>query len=312
MTHDKKIIKHLIEKFHLYNIKHSQKGTVQFTDEERTLLEDEQLDTFNTLSFNKSNFQIQIRKDIDYFHINYTPEYSENLDFLFEIIRQPEFSPTIKSLNLSYIYGSANGWMIVELKELLKCNALYPSLTSFIMALESEDTNMVEILYDYSSDFENNICGLLLDSMPNVEKLTLLTSPSEKDLMREKTSLKTLLVKCIFDNKDFIKNLANSNCFEELEHLSFFDVDSCMLDNESQNTDFESYFKLFNSKSLPKLKVLDLNNVSLNNNEIEILKQQQLSNQLQVLNINNQKYGDEWSSEVNNNLNKWFFRNYLS
>ena len=311
MTLEKKIINHIFKKFHIQNLNYLQEEPMLISEEISSLLNEELLKNSNNVSFNNSSFQIHIRKEIDFLNIDYIPEYSEHLDFLFEIISQPEFSPKIKTLNLSYKYGSANGWMIVALKNLLKGNVSYINLINFIMALESEDTDMIEIIYDYSPEFKNNICGLILDSMPNIQKLTLLTSPSEKDLKREKTILKTLLVKCIFDNKDFIKNLANSICFEELEYFSFFDVDSCKLDDESQNTNFESYLELFNSKSLPKLKVLDLNNVSLNNEQIEILKKQPLINQLQILNINTQKYGNERIAEVNITSNKWFFHSYL-
>lgn len=246
--------------------------------------------------FHIESFSINVTSDKSLLDIFYYPNYSEHLNFLFTTTSSKKYSDSIRKIKLRYNHGAANGTMDIDLKEFLKNDIIYPNIDELTFELESEDTNLVTISLNDSYDSTGTVCTKVFDSLPNVKKIILLTAPSKSFFSRNFHPIETLLVKSAFTNNDFIKNLSQSSCFSNLRELCFYDVDSYLIDNESENTSYDAFSNLFNSKYLPNLKVLNLINVNLDENQINILKESSLAKQLEKLVVSTQKYNDLWES----------------
>lgn len=84
-----------------------------------------------------------------------------------------------------------------------------------------------------------------------------------------------------------------------------------MIDNESENTSYDAFVKLFNSQYLPNLRVLNLVNVNLDENQINIIKESPLAKQLEKLVVSTQKYNDSWESGEAKVERIWFKNVYF-
>ncbi|CAH0998040.1 hypothetical protein EMA8858_04175 [Emticicia aquatica] len=265
----------------------------------------------NGVSFALKKYYVSIKPDNELFNVYFRPDYSGDLEFFFEIITKDFFAEKIKSLSLSYEDGAANGTMDIDLKNLINKPSNFDRLETFKMSIESSDTNCV-LITDNGIFDEGGVCGKLLDKMPNAKKMILLASPSSNFFEREYHPLNTLIVKTIYENNNFIENLANSNCFKNLENLCFYDFDSYNTGEDDEiNTTFEHYVKLFNTLSLPNLKVLNILNLSLTDEQIEILKKQTLAKQLKTLVLNKQLFGKDYEKYESKEERYWFLSTHF-
>lgn len=135
------------------------------------------LDEFHSF-FNIEGFSINVTSDKSLLDIFYYPNYSEHLNFLFTTISSKKYSDSIRKIKLRYNHGAANGTMDIDLKEFLKNDIIYPNIDELAFELESEDTNLVTISLNDTYDSTGKVCTKVIDSLPNVKKLILLTAPS--------------------------------------------------------------------------------------------------------------------------------------
>lgn len=207
----------------------------------------------------------------------------ELYDEILETLALPEFAPLLASLRLFAPDWGINGTRSWNLDGLAIAQSTFENLKILEIEGTKPQHHNRTILGSYE---ENGIVARLLDKMPNLECLSIPSAPSPAFFQRHFHPLKHLTLQSGYDTQNFILNLAQSNCFSQLQSLDFTDyAETYIQDYEQYKTPRQHYVELFNSETLPRLEVVILRQSLLNVEETEELRQTRLGRQLDLLKI---------------------------
>lgn len=198
--------------------------------------------------------------ELDYYTTWYD-DYSDTLGVLpiFQIISRSEYSRGLSKLEITAEDEGVNGTQGWELRSMLDNEVQYPQLETFILPLNETGTHNRRIVTLNDSYDENNGLALLLDKAPKLKKLVAPSAPGEHFFNRETHGLETLILQTGYTHQGFIRNLASSECFQQLSLLQFRDyAETYMNDYKGLCVRFEDYQLLMESESLPALKTIVL------------------------------------------------------
>lgn len=174
-------------------------------------------------------------------------------------LSQPHIASQIRSLTFTSEDEGCNGTQNWDLEYLVNNEVSFNQLEVLKFPLTTpQDHNQKIITYQDSYD-ENNGIGLLLNKCPKLQHLEISSAPGTSFFERPLHGLKQLHVQCAYNQQNFIKNLSQSKCFQEIEWLFFQDYNQTYMENYQQNcVTFEDYLALVNAASLPLLRTIVL------------------------------------------------------
>lgn len=203
---------------------------------------------------------------------------------LFKIIGESPYSQNILKLTINAKDKGINGTQNWELTGLLKSKNIFENLNTFVLPLNSnKNHNRIIVTYNDFYD-ENNGIGLLLNKCPHLKELVVPSAPGKKFFKREFHVLESLTIQTGYNHQNFIKNLANSNCFKKLKNIIFTDYLETYANNfEKHCTKYEDYLLLVRTQKLPSLKSLTIKYCILDDNQKEHLLQEAVKNDIQLV-----------------------------
>lgn len=194
------------------------------------------------------------------------------LNSFLQILVDSDVSPYIKSVEFSGPDEGANGTKPWNFGAIVNSDALFPSLTSFLVeSTQPQDHNCSIVSGNFYE--ENGMIAELIRKMPNLLSLSVPSAPNQKFFHMKQHHLNILTVQAGYDTQDFIFNLSKSSCFPKLRHLDFTDFQETYIDDyESHCTPHSHYKELFLSSGLPELRSVVLRNPLCSREEIKELK----------------------------------------
>jgi hypothetical protein len=231
-------------------------------------------------------------------------------EVIFKVIANSECSAIIKSIRFIHKGGQTNGTVELYFNELLSYNS-FPNLTFFYTQHFSEDGSLIASFrgnYD-----EDGLGGKILDFMPNVKVLNLVSAPDDTFFNREHHPVETLEVRAGYENNKFIENLTDSKCFPNLKHFSYQDINITFTQSPDDSVmRFETIEKFMESKNFPNLEVLSLLELKITDEQIEKLKKSFLGQNVKKLVLGNQRTEGFESSKEYKTERDWFIETYFS
>ena len=229
---------------------------------------------------------------------------------IFKIIATSEYTQIIKKLRFFHKGGHANGTVELYFVELLSYNS-FPNLDFFYTQHYSKDGSLIASM-DGGFD-EGGLGGKILDSMPQLRTLNLVSAPNENFFQREFHPIETLEVRAGYDNNNFLERLSGANCFPKLKHFSYQDINIAFHQStEDSVLTFEVIEKFMESKNFPELEVLSLIELKLTEQQIEKLKNTHLGRTVKTLVLANQRDEGYENSEEYKQQRDWFINTYFS
>lgn len=217
--------------------------------------------------------------ELDYY-VDVEDEFYEEI---LELLAFPDFAPFLGTLRLSAPDEGINGTRSWDLEPLTRGEGTYQNLRLLdIQGTQPQHHNRTIL----GHLCEDGIVSRLLDKMPNLEQLSIPCAPSPAFFNRNPHPLKHLTLQTGYHTQDFILNLAQSSCFNQLKTLDFTDYSETYIqDYEQHKIPTHHYFNLFNSTALPHLESLILRHSLLTEKDIIQLKKTPLGTQLDLLKL---------------------------
>jgi len=194
----------------------------------------------------------------------------------------PDVAFRLGSLSLrSPADDGTNGTRNWDLEPLVEAQTSFPNLRSFFVEQNGPgDHNRVIVAAEYH---EAGVIGRLLRKAPSLEALTVPTAPDATFFAVEDHPLRFLSVDAGYDTQGFIRNLADSSCFSQLETLEFGEFNETYLDDfPSGCTPFDDYRRLFRSEAFGAVRVFVWRNPICSEAEIKELRSLQPKRDLQI------------------------------
>lgn len=288
--------------------------TLEIIDSEKQY-EDFQNDTFlkdmATMSTGTRGHFIEIKPiGEEFIQLYISVNWATDSEIIFKIIANSEYSTIIKSIRFFHKGGQANGTVELYFNELLSYNS-FPNLTFFYTQHFSEDGSLIASFrgnYD-----EDGLGGKILDFMPNVKVLNLVSAPNDTFLKREHHPIETLEVRAGYENNKFIERLTDSQCFPNLKHFSYQDINIAFTQSPDDSVmQFEIIEAFMASKNFPNLEVLSLLELKITENQIEKLKKSYMGQSVKKLVLGNQRAEGYESSKEYKMERDWFIETYFS
>ncbi|MCT7954017.1 hypothetical protein [Laspinema palackyanum] len=217
--------------------------------------------------------------ELDYY-VDVEDEFYEEI---LELLAFSDFAPFLGVLRLSAPDKGINGTRSWKLEPLTQGEGTYQNLRLLdIQGTQPQHLNRT-ILGNFDED---DIAARLLDKMPNLEQLSIPSAPSPAFFDRPPHPLKHLTLQTGYDTQNFILNLAQSTCFNQLKTLDFTDYSETSIpDYQHHKTPISHYLQLFNSNALPHLESLTIRHSIINEKDTKELKKTQLGTQLDLLKL---------------------------
>jgi hypothetical protein len=269
------------------------------------------LNDMEIISTGTPGHYIQVRPiDKNFIQLYISVNDADDSGIIFKIIANSKYSEIIKSLRFFHRGGQANGTVELYFSELLSYNS-FPSLTFFYTQHYSESGSLIASMsgnYD-----EDGLGGKILDFMPNIKVLNLVSAPDYTFFEREHHPIETLEVRAGYENNKFIENLTDSKCFSNLKHFSYQDINIAFTQSPDDSVmQFETIEKFMASKNFPNLEVLSLLELKITDEQIEKLKKSFVGQNVKKLVLGNQKAEGFESSKEYKMERDWFIETYFS
>ena len=288
--------------------------TLEIIDSEKQY-EDFQNDSFfkdmASLSTGTRGYFIEIKPvGSEFIQLYISVNWATDSEVIFKVIANSEYSAIIKSIRFFHKGGQANGTVELYFNELLSYNS-FPNLTFFYTQHFSEDGCLIasfKVNYE-----EDGLGGKILDFMPNIKVLNLVSAPDYTFFSREHHPIETLEVRAGYENNKFIENLTNSKCFSNLKHFSYQDINIDFTQSPDDSVmQFETIEKFMASKNFPNLEVLSLLELRITDKQLEKLKKSFLGQSVKKLVLGNQRTERFNSSREYKMERDWFIKTYFS
>lgn len=211
-------------------------------------------------------------------------DYETNFAFcsLLDLLSEQSNSEKVIALRFEGADQGANGTKSWNFDRLLGGNTFFPNLKNFYVQLTDLGDHNTSIIDRNNELEENGIIGELISRMPSLNSLTLPSAPDKTFFEIGNHPLKFLKLQAGYNHQNFIENFSESNNFSSLTQFDYTDlIDFYDIPNE-EYTSFESYLKLFKSKSFSSIQHFKLRNAMLSQEQLFDL--QNIKN-VQFLNI---------------------------
>lgn len=229
---------------------------------------------------------------------------------IFKIIASSEYAEKIKSIRFAHKGGQANGTVELYFAELLSYNS-FPNLSFFYTQHFSKDGALIASMnggYD-----EDGLGGKILDMMPEVKILNLVSAPNDDFFKRDYHPIETLEVRAGYDNNMFLERLTECKSFPNLKYFSYQDINLAFTQSpEEYVMPFEVIEKFMESKNFPKLETLSLLELKITEDQIQKLKKTYLGQKVKKLVLANQRNIDIETSQEYRMQRDWFIQEYFS
>jgi hypothetical protein len=200
--------------------------------------------------------------------------YYYGIDSLEEILRilcEHKLAEKIKSLKFDSPDEGANGVNELSFSTLIENEIVFPNLTNFSVKLNfAADHNSTIIGEVFEED--GQIAGLV-KRMPKLLSLQIPSAPNTEFFQMDSHPLELLVLQTGFDSQNFIWNLSESNCFQNLRFLDFTDYRETYIEGwKDKCVPYEHFIKLFMSKAFDSIKAIILRDVIYTNEQLLELK----------------------------------------
>ena len=180
-------------------------------------------------------------------------------------------SGKLASLRLSSpMDAGANGTRNWDLDPLLKATN-FPSLRQ--LKIEQNvpgNHNRVIVASMYEED---GVLARLIEKTPRLESLVVPSAPDIRFFATMLPSLTHLSVDAGYDTQGFVRNLAESTCFQSLRYLEFGEYNETYMDNFLDScTSLADYERLFESEAFRAVRHFTLRNPQLTDASVNKLR----------------------------------------
>lgn len=201
-------------------------------------------------------------------YLNFYPD--EGVSILTNLLRRlssPELAPRLRSFTF-VTPGSwaANGTCNYDIDPLLEGTQTYPNLLLLSLDQGSGEHGSKILNSDRWGDYfdAGPILAMMLERAPRLDYLLSPVPPSADFFQGKPHPLRHLNVDAGYDHQSFLRNLADSSRFPQLEELVFTDfVQDHTDDWREHTTPFEDYVRFFRSKTAAGLKTMKFQDVDL-------------------------------------------------
>jgi uncharacterized protein (TIGR02996 family) len=209
-------------------------------------------------------------------YLNFYPD--DGVSILTELLRRlasPELAPRLRSFTFNTPGSWAgNGVCNYDIDPLLESDQTYPNL--LVLSLDQgEGEHGYKILNsDRWGDYfdAGNVLAMMLERAPRLDYLLSPVPPNAEFFQGKPYPLRHLNVDAGLDHQSFVRNLADSSRFPQLEELVFTDFCHPHTDDwREHTTPFEDYVQFFRSKTAARLKTITLQQVDLAPDRIQDL-----------------------------------------
>jgi hypothetical protein len=260
----------------------------------------------NHLNFYNQGYRFEAKTmGLNYFSLSIWLDEQSEIDTVFRMLANSKNTNELKALRFYHKGGQANGTIYTYYNE-LSSNNLFPNLTHFYIQHESIDGCVI-------SD-DDEFGGKLLEKLPKIQKLHLVSAPNIDFFKKECHTLTTLEVCGGYENNNFLKNLKASNCFPNLKEFSYKDINKAWTgtpDEAGILLTFDELLDFMDSQNLPNLEVLSLMELNIKENQLELLKNTHLGKKVKELKLSLQKESNYFNEEYKSERD-WFVNKYLT
>jgi hypothetical protein len=176
----------------------------------------------------------------------YGTPFDEPLQHVLQAIATPEVSQVLASLTLRGPDEGANGTRNWDLNVLANSDVIFLELREmFIEQTKPVDHNRTIVASTYDED---GVLARILTRAPKLETLVTPSAPDSTFFQVDRRPVKLLNVDAGYDTQGFIRNLARSSCFPDLQCLEFGEYNETYIDDyASRCTPAADYEELFTS-----------------------------------------------------------------
>ena len=169
------------------------------------------------------------------------------LDFL----SRAEIAARIRSLTFDGDDEGANGTKTWCFNRLIESGVTFPNLTFFKVQLTRPGDHNTNIIEERPGSFEEGgRIAQLIAKMPVLRCLEVPSAPDRSFFEMGPLPLNSLTVQAGYDHQNFIDNMAESDCFPNLQALNYSDYMHVFSDMAGKETQFSSYKNFFESKMI--------------------------------------------------------------
>lgn len=211
-------------------------------------------------------------------------DYETNFAFcrFLDFISEHQNAENIISLHFGGKDEGANGTKSWFFDRILNSKVIFPNLKIFSVQLtDLGDHNQSIIDHQFSME-ESGVIAKLISKMPILESLIIPSAPDQSFFEIGKHPLSYLKVQAGYDHQNFIENLSESDNFYQLSVLDYTEVIDVFDKQDEEYTYFESFKKLFQSKTFSSIQSFILRGSILTKDQLFEL---QKSNNVQFFNI---------------------------
>jgi hypothetical protein len=216
-------------------------------------------------------------------HVDYHgTAFDEPLHDLLTVLVTPEVSEVLTSLTLRGADEGANGTRNWDLGILADGDVAFGRLRELsVEQTKPADHNRTIVAATYS---EEGVLARILQRAPNLLSLTTPSAPNAAFFEVGRRPLTFLSVDAGYDTQDFVRNLARSSCFPDLQCLEFGEYnETYMEDYATHCTPIRDYQELFASKAFQPVRRFVWRNPRCSAAEIAALKAMRRDLQLLVI-----------------------------
>lgn len=201
----------------------------------------------------------------------YGMPWEESFHKVIAVLSESEVAEKIQSLSFDSPDEGANGTNNFDFSGLAESSAVFPRLKSFSVRLthpEHHNGTIIGRIYE-----EGGMIARLIKKMPNLLSLQIPSAPNEEFFELNSHPLEHLTMQSGFDTQDFILNLSNSTCFNNLRYFDFTDFQETYIEGwESQTTPFETFERFVKSKAFDPVKLMILRNLTYSDEQMRHLR----------------------------------------